>query len=86
MNVFTFLRCKVFNRNKFLTETKLTQDMLPILSVYLENDFIKRVNVPQFCRYLRLRRRYCVANVINWLTTKNITEAIEKMLNFYKNE
>lgn len=81
------LRCKIFNRKQFLARTNLSKDKLKILSVFLGNDTIPRVTtIDDFCNYLQLGPGRFSVNVIKWLASKSVPEAIEKMKNYYKDE
>lgn len=86
-----YLKCMMFNRGNFLKHTRLTLEKLPILTVYLGNNYIENVmqlrkKCPQFCSYLKLRRGNYVTNIIQWLATKNTNEAVQILLNYFKDK
>lgn len=83
------LGCKIFNREKFLRKTGLKKDMLPVLTVFLGNDFIERVrDIRRFFQYLQInsQSRDFIANIIGWLKDQNPRSAIEALLRFYNRD
>lgn len=83
------LSCKIFNREKFLIRTGLKQEMLPILTLFLGNDFIEREKeIRRLLRHLKINSISSdfIANIINWLKNQNGSEAVDRLLHFYGKE
>lgn len=83
-NVEMNLSCKIFNKSKFLAYTKLPEEMLPILAVYLGNDYITRPNNRFFCNLnIRASTIYFTFDVINYLAFMTCEKAIDQVIQYY---
>lgn len=80
------LTCKIFNREKFLNRTGLSKEMLPILTLFLGNDFIERVkDIRGLFKHLNINSpsRDFVGNIINWLGNQDTEKAVKLLLSFF---
>lgn len=79
------LECNIFDRNRFLSVFELSQDILPVLSIFLGNDFINRMgNTAHLYKFFSITdSQGYVETIIKWLAGKNATEVLEKLLQFF---
>lgn len=80
------LTCKIFNRENFLNRSGLSKEMLPILTLFLGNDFIERVkDIRRLFKHLNINSpsRDFVGNIINWLRNHDAEKVVQLLLSFF---